>query len=145
MIERHAADEQSDYQILFEDYRRAGGRSNLEALARNPGGEALNAFLFACARQSNPVGLLGAIYIIEGTGQRIIPALLPLIKQQIRRADHFRFLTYHGVNDTAHLQRWLQALEYVLARSPDQEAADAIVAIARRTASLYTMQMELAA
>ena len=32
----------------------------------------------------NPVGLLGAIYVIEGTGQRIVPALLPLLQAQLK-------------------------------------------------------------
>lgn len=146
MIEQHATDEQSDYEILFQDYRRAGGRSsNIDALKRNPGGEAMSAYLYACARQTNPVGLLGAIYIIEGTGQRIIPALLPLMKRQIGRQDIFHFLAYHGVNDTTHLERWLAAVEYVLARSPDGAAANAIVEVARDTARLYAMQMELIA
>src|SRR5690606_22893852 len=78
LIETHAGDEQDDYAILFDDYRKAGGTvADIDALRRNPGGEALNAYLHALAATPNPLGLLGAIYIIEGTGQRIIPALLP--------------------------------------------------------------------
>ena len=81
---KHAGEEQFDYKILFDDYRRAGGDApSIDALVRNPGGEALNAYMHALARQPNPIGLLGAIYIIEGTGQRIIPALLPLLRKQL--------------------------------------------------------------
>lgn len=148
LIEGHAAEEQDDYQILFEDYRRAGGEvSDLEALRRNPGGEALNAFLHARAARTDAVGLLGAIYIIEGSGQRLIPALLPLIRRQIGELGPvFRFLHYHGENDMAHLARWLRAVELVLAAAEDRRAVMAdIVGTARRTAELYLMQLEDAA
>src|SRR5690606_35045403 len=64
LIGLHASEEQNDFQILFEDYRNAGGTiSDIESLRRNPGGEALNAYLHALAGTPNPIGLLGAIYI----------------------------------------------------------------------------------
>ena len=95
------------------------------------------------AAPPNPPGLLGAIYIIEGTGQRIIPALLPLMKAcPDLPADAFRFLDYHGANDEHHLARWLQAIEIVLAHDADGAGAAAISATARRTAALYLMQFE---
>jgi 3-oxoacyl-[acyl-carrier-protein] synthase-3 len=144
LIEAHASDEQSDYAMLYDDYRRAGGEAALETLTRNPGGEALHAFLCAAAATPNPIGLLGAIYVIEGTGQRIVPALLPAMKRQLGLTDAFRFLSYHGANDTAHLDRWLAAVSIALDASPDRRAAcDAIVAAAQRTAQLYLMQLEM--
>ena len=74
LVTAHADDEQYDFRILFDDYRRAGGpAARIEDLRRNPGGEALNAYLHARAERPNAIGLLGAIYIIEGTGQRIVP------------------------------------------------------------------------
>lgn len=144
LIDLHAGDEQGDYLILFEDYRRAGGTvEDIDALRRNPGGEALNAYLHALAATANPVGLLGAIYIIEGTGQRIIPALLPLMKASLDLPpDVFRFLDYHGANDEHHLARWLRAVEIVLDGDADGAAARAIIATARRTAQMYLMQFE---
>ncbi|MBB5207772.1 iron-containing redox enzyme family protein [Chiayiivirga flava] len=144
LIETHAGDEQHDYLILFEDYRTAGGDvENIDALRRNPGGEALNAYLHALAATRDPVGLLGAIYIIEGTGQRIIPALLPLMKASLDLPPNaFRFLDYHGANDEHHLARWLRAVEIVLASDHDGRAAQAILATARRTAQMYLMQFE---
>ncbi|MCC5885667.1 MAG: 3-oxoacyl-ACP synthase [Gammaproteobacteria bacterium] len=148
LIEGHADGEQDDYQILFEDYRRAGGSvEDLDALQRNPGGEALNAFLHAQARQTDAVGLLGAIYIIEGSGQRLIPALLPLIRRQLSELGPvFRFLHYHGEYDMAHLQRWLIAVELGLECSPDAAATMVdITRTAQRTAALYLMQLEDAA
>ncbi|AOX99995.1 StlD/DarB family beta-ketosynthase [Jeongeupia sp. USM3] len=141
LIETHAGEEQNDFMILYQDYLAAGGSQPLDALRRNPGGEALNAYLHALAATDNPVGLLGAIYIIEGTGQRIVPALLPLLRRQLDLPPAaFRFLEYHGANDEHHLARWLAAVEIVL--DIDPAAAPAILATARRTAQLYLMQFE---
>ncbi len=141
LIETHAGEEQNDFKILYEDYCAAGGTELLDNLRRNPGGEALNSYLHSLAATANPIGLLGAIYIIEGTGQRIVPALLPLLRKQVDLpASAFRFLEYHGTNDEHHLARWLAAVELVLAIEPG--AANAIITTAKRTAQLYLMQFE---
>ncbi len=142
IITQHADEEQFDYNILFDDYRLAGGTvANIDLLKRNPGGEALNSYLHAYATQINAVGMLGAIYVIEGTGQRIIPALLPDLKGQLDLpATSFRFLEYHGENDENHLNRWLEAVKLVMAI--DVDAARDIVSTAKRTAELYLMQLE---
>lgn len=141
LIETHAGEEQNDFMILYQDYQAAGGSQPLDALRRNPGGEALNSYLHALAASENPLGLLGAIYVIEGTGQRIVPALLPLLRQQVDLPPSaFRFLDYHGANDEHHLARWLAAVEIVLSIEP--KAAEAILATARRTTQLYLMQFE---
>jgi 3-oxoacyl-[acyl-carrier-protein] synthase III len=141
LIELHASDEQNDFMILYQDYCAAGGICELDELRRNPGGDALNSYLHSLAATKNPLGLLGAIYVIEGTGQRIIPALLPMLRKQVDLpAKAFRFLDYHGANDEHHLARWLNAVELVLTK--DANAASAIVATAKRTAQLYLMQFE---
>lgn len=145
LVQAAAADEQLDYTILFDDYQRAGGSVNeMDALTRNPGGEALNAYLHARAGEKNPVGLLGAMYIIEGTGQRIIPHLLPHLRacSEIPH-DAFRFLSYHAENDIAHLERWLQAVELALAADDDRGVAAAISNTASDTARLYLMQIRM--
>jgi len=142
LIDTHAGEEQNDFQILFQDYRTAGGAvTDIDALRRNPGGEALNAYLHGLAATRDPIGLLGAIYIIEGTGQRIVPALLPLLKASLTLPpDAFRFLEYHGHNDEHHLARWLSAVELALDCDEDGRAEQRIVDTARRTAALYLMQ-----
>ncbi|WP_454696935.1 iron-containing redox enzyme family protein [Achromobacter aegrifaciens] len=142
LIDMHAGEEQNDFQILFQDYRNAGGPvDSIDALRRNPGGEALNAYLHGLAATRDPIGLLGAIYIIEGTGQRIVPALLPLLKASLTLPpDAFRFLEYHGHNDEHHLARWLSAVELALDCDEDGRAEQRIVDTARRTAALYLMQ-----
>ena len=144
LIGVHAGEEQNDFKILFDDYRKAGGAvADIDDLRRNPGGEALNAYLHRMAATTDPFGLLGAIYIIEGTGQRIVPALLPLLKATLQLPpDAFRFLEYHGQNDENHLARWLTAVEMVMALDTDGRAAQQIVATARHTAALYLMQFQ---
>ena len=143
LVTTHAGEEQYDFRILFNDYKRAGGpAASIEALRRNPGGEALNAYLHARAERPNPVGLLGAIYVIEGTGQRVVPALLPAIRQQLRLPiEAVRFLHYHGENDVKHLARWLACAQIALDADGAAAVAD-IVATARNTAELYLMQLE---
>ena len=144
LIELHAGDEQDDFNVLFNDYRKAGGQAErIEQLRRNPGGEALNAYLHALAARQDPIGLLGAIYIIEGTGQRIVPALLPLLRASLPLSpDAFRFLEYHGMNDEHHLERWLSAVTIALACDDKQGAERSIAETARRTAALYLMQFQ---
>lgn len=143
-VHHHADDEQYDYNVLFEDYRNAGGTvASLDGLRRNPGGEALDAYLHARAAQPDALGLLGAMYIIEGTGQRIVPALLPLLRQRLGwLGKSFRFLAYHGENDVAHLERWLQALEVAIGIG-GRAVGDEIIEDARHVAVLYARQMEM--
>jgi len=144
LITLHASEEQHDFKVLFEDYRKAGGTANsVDELRRNPGGEALNAYLHSMAATPDPIGLLGAIYIIEGTGQRIIPALLPLLKASLKLPhDAFRFLEYHGENDEHHLARWLNAVVIALDCDESGNAERAIIDTARRVAALYLMQFQ---
>lgn len=143
LVTTHAGEEQYDFRILFDDYRRAGGTvKRIDDLRRNPGGEALNAYLHARAERANPVGLLGAIYVIEGTGQRVVPALLPEIRRQLKLPiESVRFLHYHGENDVNHLARWLKCAAIAL-EVGGEAAADDIVETARNTAELYLMQLE---
>ncbi len=97
--------------------------------------------MHATAAAPNPVGLLGGIYIVEGTGQRIIPALLPRLRRQAGVPEKaLRFLKYHGENDVRHLSRWLDAVGYVLGQDP--AAGGRIVATAADVAQLYALQME---
>jgi 3-oxoacyl-[acyl-carrier-protein] synthase-3 len=144
LVEAHANDEQFDYQILFDDYREVGGSvASIDLLERNAGGEALNAYMHRKASESNPIGLLGGIYIIEGTGQRIIPHLLPRLRTCLNMPQRvFRFLHYHGENDIEHLARWMKAVEIVLAVDATVDAAESIITTARDSANLYLMQLE---
>jgi 3-oxoacyl-[acyl-carrier-protein] synthase-3 len=89
------------------------------------------------------VSLLGAVYIIEGTGQRVVPALLPRLRAQLRLPERaFRFLVYHGDNDEHHLARWLKAVEIVLEQDASGALAQSIVTTARASAELYLLQFQ---
>jgi 3-oxoacyl-[acyl-carrier-protein] synthase III len=141
LVQMHAGEEQLDWQVLYQDYRNAGGTLLASNLARNPGGEALNAFMQSYASRPNPVGLLGGIYIIEGTGQRIIPTLLPKLKENLGvQSSILKFIEYHGENDQAHMQRWLDAVKMVV--HIDETAVDEIVKVAATVAALYLQQWQ---
>lgn len=139
LVQLHAGEEQLDWQVLYQDYLNAGGTLSAANLVRNPGGEALNAFMHAYAARHNPIGLLGGIYIIEGTGQRIVPTLLPKLKEGLGvTSSILKFIEYHGENDQAHMMRWLSAVKMVAAI--DENATDEIVKVAQTVASLYLQQ-----
>ena len=144
LIDLHAGEEQNDFKILHSDYLTAGGtETDISKLRRNPGGEALNAYLHNLAATPNPIGLLGAIYIIEGTGQRIVPSLLPLLRAALPLPpEAFRFLEYHGANDENHLDRWLMAVQMALDLDSEGTAQQAILQTARNTAAMYLMQFQ---
>ena len=66
---RHAVAEHRDFRLLEQNYAATGGD-----LARDPGrrknvgSEALAAFMYHAASRPDPVGLLGAMFVIEGLG-----------------------------------------------------------------------------
>ncbi len=139
LVQLHAGEEQLDWQVLYQDYQNAGGTLKADHLKRNPGGEALNAYMHAYAARPNPVGLLGGIYIIEGTGQRIIPTLLPHIKESLKvNSSLLKFIEYHGENDQAHMARWLSAVKMVAEIEP--QAMQEVVRVAETVAALYLQQ-----
>jgi 3-oxoacyl-[acyl-carrier-protein] synthase III len=139
LVQTHAGEEQLDWQVLYRDYVNAGGTLPANNLSRNPGGEALNAFMHSYAAHPNPIGLLGGIYIIEGTGQRIVPTLLPMLKQHLNLSSSvLKFIEYHGENDQAHMLRWLDAVKMVALIDPS--ATDEIVKVAETVAALYLQQ-----
>lgn len=144
LIEHHAQEEQNDWKILFDDYRRAGGAiDDADKLNLNDGGKRLNDFMYSRANTANAVDLLGGMYIIEGTGQRIVPTMLPLVRKQLQLpANCFNFLKYHSVNDQHHIEEWLGTVEIVLSFDETGEYADKIIETAKTVADNYCKQME---
>ena len=139
LVQTHAGEEQLDWQVLYRDYINAGGTLPAANLSRNPGGEALNAFMHSYASRPNPIGLLGGIHIIEGTGQRIVPTLLPKLKEHLNLSSSvLKFIEYHGENDQAHMLRWLDAVKMVALIDPN--ATEEIVEVAETVAALYLQQ-----
>ncbi len=142
LIHLHAGEEQFDFNILYSDYKNAGGSKAIDDLKRNAGGEELNNFMYEKARSKDPLGLLGGIFIIEGTGNKIIPTLLPFLKKNLNmQMNVFKFLEYHGENDVHHIERWANAVEMALTLEPS--SYDDIIATARKVAELYKKQWDL--
>lgn len=137
----HAATEHRDYQLIEHDYVAAGGRlEDIRAGEKNVGSEALSAFMFHEAGKPNPFGLLGAMFIIEGLGSLKAAGWGRAIKDQLGLPDKaVRFLTYHGANDSEHMQEFEAMLAMVL---PDAAVEARIVRSAQVVARLYALQIE---
>ncbi|MGI9221936.1 MAG: iron-containing redox enzyme family protein [Woeseiaceae bacterium] len=137
----HAQDEHRDYEVLEADFVRSGGDLNiLQAQPRNPGSEALHGFLMYRASQPNPVDLLGAMWIIEGLGEKMANDWAKRMDELIEgSADFTRFLRYHGDNDDSHMDKLYGLIDRVCT---SEEAADKIVRTAKVVARLYAMQLE---
>lgn len=137
----HAQDEHRDYEVLETDYVTSGGDlETLRTQPRNPGSEALHCFLMYRAGQPNPVDLLGAMWIIEGLGEKMANDWAKRVEELIGDTEEFtRFLRYHGDNDDSHMDKLYGLVDRVCT---DQAAADRIVRTAKVVARLYAMQLE---
>jgi 3-oxoacyl-[acyl-carrier-protein] synthase-3 len=137
----HAQDEHRDYEVLEADYVAAGGTlETIRNQSRNPGSEALHAFLMYRASQPNPVGLLGAMWIIEGLGNKMASDWAARI-DELTGGDgsYTRFLRYHAENDDSHMDKLYGLIDRICV---DDKAADAIVMTALVVGRLYAMQLE---
>lgn len=138
---RHAAAEHRDYRMLEDNYVAAGGtREAIRSGVKNIGSEALSAFMFHAASQANPVGLLGAMFVIEGLGNRMAGPWAEAIRTHLALGeDAVSFLAYHGANDEDHLAMFDRALAMAVT---DAATATAVVRHARIVARLYRLQLE---
>ncbi len=137
----HAQDEHRDYEVLEQDFVAAGGSlAQIRARRRNLGSEALHGYLMYRASEPNPVALLGAMWIIEGLGEKMANDWAGRIEELtgIDRSQT-RFLRYHGHNDGAHLDKLYGLLDRVCT---DDAIASDILAVAEVVARLYTLQLE---
>lgn len=142
MFLRHAVAEHRDYRLLEQNYVAAGGDiEEIRAARKNIGSEALSAFMYQAASQTDPVALLGAMFVIEGLGERLATGWAEAIREQLHLdKEAVSFLAYHGTNDGGHLDLFGQALS--LAVGDDGRVADEIVRHARIVARLYRLQLE---
>jgi 3-oxoacyl-[acyl-carrier-protein] synthase-3 len=141
VVIHHAMDEHKDFEILERDFVAVGGAlSEIRSRQRNIGTEALAAFLFNQASQPNPLDLLGAMFIIEGLGEKMAARWAKRIQELTDVSpDATRFLSYHGSNDDLHLNKLYTVLdEYVTS----DELSDRVVKTARVVARLYALQLE---
>ena len=141
LIDVHAGEEQNDFKILFQDYRNAGGPvDDIDALRRNPGGEALNAYLHSRPPRATPSACSA-----RSTSSRA-PASAscrPCCRCSRPACRCRRTPSASGIpwpERRAPPARWLAAVELALDCDEDGRAERRIVDTARRTAALYLMQ-----
>lgn len=137
----HAHEEHRDYEVLEQDYVAAGGDpAAISTRLRNPGSEALHGYMMYRASEPNPVGLLGAMWIVEGLGEKMAKdwavriAALPGVGEA-----GTRFLRYHGHNDEHHLGKLYALLDRLC--TSETIAAD-ILRTAAVVGRLYALQLE---
>jgi len=137
----HAAEEQKDFRMLENDYVAVGGAlEDIQNGRKNPGSEALSAFMFNQASRENPFDLLGAMYIIEGLGANKATRWVELIQDQLElSSDQVTFIEYHGGADEEHTAKMFEILRSDLITP---EIARSIVHTARVVARLYALQLE---
>jgi 3-oxoacyl-[acyl-carrier-protein] synthase-3 len=141
VILRHATDEHRDYEVLEQDFVATGGELEaIRAQPKNPGSEALHAFLMFKASEPNPGGLLGAMWIIEGLGEKMASNWAERIKS-LTGCDEAstRFLRYHGNNDDAHMDKLYALIDRICTT---ERVADDVVRTARVVGRLYAWQLE---
>lgn len=136
----HAQDEHRDYEILERDYVACGGKvDDIRSQPRNAGSEALHAFLMYRASQPNPVDLLGAMWIIEGLGNKMANDWAGRIEERVGNSECTTFLRYHGENDEQHMDKLYGLIDRLCT---DESAAERIVRTAVVVGRLYAMQLE---
>lgn len=137
----HAKEEHRDYRLIEQDYVSAGGQlETLQQQPRNIGTEALHGYLMHRASQTNPVDLLGAMWIIEGLGEKMASGWAEQIEKQCPTlADATTFMRYHGANDENHMNTFYHMLNQVV---ESEEQALRVVKTAQVVGRLYALQLE---
>jgi len=139
---QHAVTEHRDYKMLEENYVAVGGAfEDIAQTEKNIGTEALHAFMYQRASDPNPFDLLGAMFIIEGLGEKKAGEWGKLIKEQLGlRAEQVSFFFYHGANDEDHMRQFEAVLASGILRLPDMEKR--IIKTAKVVERLYRLQLE---
>lgn len=141
MFLKHAVTEHKDFKLLEENYISVGGDANgMRAQEKNIGSEALSSYLYHQVSQPNPIQLLGAMFIVEGLGQKKAGEWGKRIQEQLHLEDsQVSFLLYHGENDENHMAEFLNILNSGII---NEEASKKILKTAKVTARLYRLQLE---
>lgn len=138
----HALAEHRDYKMLEADYVSVGGGlEDIVHAEKNVGTEAFHAFMYQRATEPNPFDLLGAMFIIEGLGQKKAGEWGKRIKEQLGLQDEqVSFLLYHSTTDENHMRQFESVLASGILNMPDMDKR--IVKTAKTTARLYRLQLE---
>ena len=141
VVIHHAKDEHRDFELLEKDFEASGGElSVIRNMDKNIGSEALHGFLMYRASLPNPVDLIGAMWIVEGLGNKMATKWATLVDKQFDSAKPINlFMKYHGENDESHMQELYQLIDQV---ATDQRAIARIVKTASVVAKLYCLQLE---
>jgi 3-oxoacyl-[acyl-carrier-protein] synthase-3 len=137
----HASEEHLDYQMLERDYVSVGGDADaIRSGTRNAGTEALSAWMLQQASRPNPIALLGAMFIIEGTGRLLAGRLAANLSARLTLPpEQSSFLTYHSANDDAHLGKLVTIVRSGIL---NPALAREVVRTAEITGRLYCLQLE---
>ena len=137
----HAREEHKDFKILEKNFIACGGDlQEIQNAEKNIGSEALSAWMFHRASQPNPFDLLGAMFIIEGMGNRIANKWGEELKKQLNlNNDQVSFFTYHGKADENHFEKLESALKTDFLT---MNIAKKIAKTAKVTGRLYLLQLE---
>ncbi|MGH1471919.1 MAG: hypothetical protein ACRBCS_12040 [Cellvibrionaceae bacterium] len=137
----HASDEHKDYEILEKDYIASGGQlAEITHIDRNLGTEALHAFLMYRATYPNPVDLIGAMWIIEGLGEKMAKGWSERIIELVGEKNcSVTFMSYHSANDEDHMEKLYSLIDRVCTK---KENIKAIVRTAKVVSRLYALQLE---
>ena len=129
MFLHHAIAEHRDFRLLEQNYvaSRRRPRRRSSSAPKNIGSEALSAFMYQAASKPDPLGLLGAMFVIEGLGEPARRARgRRWIEDQLGLPEEaFSFFKYHGENDGDHIDMFDRAL--ALAATDEATVADDIV------------------
>lgn len=142
MFLKHAVTEHQDYRMLENHYVSMGGTlEEIRKAKKNIGTEALHAFMYHSASQPNPFDLLGAMFIIEGLGQKKAGVWGRKIKDQLNLEDkQVSFFLYHAENDDDHMEQFKETLDSGILDEPDM--GERIVKTAKIVGRLYRLQLE---
>ena len=137
----HAVDEHRDYELLEQDYVASGGKiEDILGMEKNIGSESLHGYLMHRSSRQNPIDLLGAMWIIEGLGEKMARSWAERIQELTGLTeDSTRFMSYHGHNDGDHMLRFYAMLDEVCV---DEMATSSIVKTSKVVARLYRLQLE---
>jgi 3-oxoacyl-[acyl-carrier-protein] synthase III len=137
----HTKDEHRDFEMLERNYELAGGNlDEIRSGQKNIGSEALSSYVLHLAGRENPFELIGAMFIIEGMGQRMARQWGKRIQKLLGlKSEAVSFFLYHSESDVAHFKR----LDLAIASGiVTKNLVNEIVRCAKVTARLYALQLE---
>ena len=137
----HTQEEHRDYEMIERNYAAAGGSlDEIRGGRKNIGSEALTSYMLHRAGRENPFDLAGAMFIVEGLGQRVARPWGERIQQQLGLPDEqVSFLLYHSASDVKHFERLDLAIAHGILTDT---LVDEMVRCAKVTGRLYALQLE---